>query len=418
VRENPCAATIHGLRGATMILPEVALKSPRQPGLIRNGSGSGGRSHNDMDRGHVVDSRGTDRVVCMISRTARSLRGALPKYRAQGVDQVAAMGLPLGQPPRVSKISPWWNGLALAPSAERERDEASRASSASRSTFGSPSSQPSSSFGASLWCCSPGCRASGSRRTPLRAPGHPSQFRIRFPLMRAVRVYECERPDVADELRDAKRVARRELRLGGTWKKADLARVIVEVLANERGPHGDGFMTGPSGFGAARWFFRCGGCGGRAVFLYKPPGAESFACRRCWRLAYPKSRITLGIGKVLRPVLRRSTRAPAASLAPRRHGTADAPPPRVPDACARVTGTSIGWSAHRTRPCPLSGAHNSQPHVAQEGTKGGPRVPEGEMLHRLADRPARAGASPARPAVAHAGLGDNATRELDHHGRH
>jgi hypothetical protein len=74
--------------------------------------------------------------------------------------------------------------------------------------------------------------------------------------------------------------------------------VLVGVLANEHGPHGDGFTTGPSGFGGRKWFFRCGGCGGRAVYLYRPLGAESFTCRRCWGLAYPKSRITLGIGKV------------------------------------------------------------------------------------------------------------------------
>jgi hypothetical protein len=48
--------------------------------------------------------------------------------------------------------------------------------------------------------------------------------------------HACERLDVTDEVRDAKRVARRELRRGGSRRKADLARVLVAVLVNERGP--------------------------------------------------------------------------------------------------------------------------------------------------------------------------------------
>jgi hypothetical protein len=119
--------------------------------------------------------------------------------------------------------------------------------------------------------------------------------------MRAVRVHECERVDIADELREAKRIARRELARDGSGKpaKAVLARAVADLLGVAQGPHGDGFTTGLCGFGGQRWFFRCGGCGSRAWYLYRPQGAVSFRCRLCWRLGYSNwRRGDLGIGRL------------------------------------------------------------------------------------------------------------------------
>jgi hypothetical protein len=105
---------------------------------------------------------------------------------------------------------------------------------------------------------------------------------------RAVRVHETERLGFRDELRVVKGLARREL-AGATGRlKRQVAQVVDRALRDAAGPHGAGFMTSGSGFGGCRWFFRCGGCGGRAVQLYRPIGSENFRCRRCWGLTYSR----------------------------------------------------------------------------------------------------------------------------------
>jgi hypothetical protein len=103
---------------------------------------------------------------------------------------------------------------------------------------------------------------------------------------RAVCVHGQDRLDFCDELRAAKRLARHELTASAVRVKRDVARVVGRVLRDACGPHGDGYMTCGSGFGGCRWFFRCGGCRGRALHLYRPVGSEHFMCRRCWGLAY------------------------------------------------------------------------------------------------------------------------------------
>jgi Domain of unknown function (DUF5679) len=42
-----------------------------------------------------------------------------------------------------------------------------------------------------------------------------------------------------------------------------------------------------SAVGGARILWKCPGCSRGAGNLYRPPGAEGFRCRRCWKLAYP-----------------------------------------------------------------------------------------------------------------------------------
>src|SRR5262245_10188937 len=44
-------------------------------------------------------------------------------------------------------------------------------------------------------------------------------------------------------------------------------------------------------FGKGRqWWFHCPSCYRRCSWLYLPPGALKFACRRCWGLAYYSQR--------------------------------------------------------------------------------------------------------------------------------
>ena len=46
-------------------------------------------------------------------------------------------------------------------------------------------------------------------------------------------------------------------------------------------------VAAPMRFGGARWWWACSSCGARRATLYNPSGGRGWACRTCYRLAYP-----------------------------------------------------------------------------------------------------------------------------------
>lgn len=100
----------------------------------------------------------------------------------------------------------------------------------------------------------------------------------------------CEVLDLADELREARRWARQQLRWLGRRPRdaevAGLARDQLEACASDR----VGYLRRPAPYGGERLFFRCAACHAAASKLYRPIGTESFRCRRCWQVRYPDPR--------------------------------------------------------------------------------------------------------------------------------
>lgn len=46
-------------------------------------------------------------------------------------------------------------------------------------------------------------------------------------------------------------------------------------------------VAAPMRFGGVRWWWACSSCGSRRATLYNPSGRRGWACRTCYRLAYP-----------------------------------------------------------------------------------------------------------------------------------
>src|SRR5262245_33861005 len=113
------------------------------------------------------------------------------------------------------------------------------------------------------------------RGQPLAGTGIPQESGLV-----SIALNACESRGFDDELRQAKRNARRFLGEARPTKAAS-AEWLTRHFETAFGVHGGGYAAAPTGFGGVRWHYCCPRCQRRVQRLFRPLGWNDWACRRC-----------------------------------------------------------------------------------------------------------------------------------------